>query len=178
MADPYDSDRARHAFAVERSQVDAESSNATARTTAQASILINGGAATAVLAFLAKEPLPQSLIHVSAVCLALYSVGVLAGTCMMYCTVRSLDYYSLRWRLEAHPEPGADAKRNRTLGEKWWRSMKRCFYMSMATFIFSSVILAGALFCSKPIEQSASASATTGQPSAQIAPVTNALTPH
>jgi hypothetical protein len=50
MLGEFDSDLERQKFAVDRSHRDAESSNATARATAQAAILINGGAATAVLA--------------------------------------------------------------------------------------------------------------------------------
>jgi hypothetical protein len=150
MPMPIDSDDARHTFAVERSHRDAASSNETARSTAQAVILINGGAATAVLAFLAKGDLPGSVLHTAAFCLALYAVGVLAGACMMFCTVRSLDYYALRWRLEANPEQGADATKSRALGQQWWKYMKRCFYVSAAAFIMSSLALAVALYAATP----------------------------
>ena len=143
------------------------SSNATARATAQASIPINGGAATAVLAFLAKGTLPQSVFQTAAACLGVYALGVAAGACMMYCTVRSLDYYSLRWRLDAHPEEGADAKRNRRLGERWWKGMKRCFYASMAAFIISSVTLATVLLCAKSIETPTKSTVSSPAPSAQ-----------
>jgi hypothetical protein len=63
----HNSDVARQAFAVERSHRDSASSNETARATAQAAILINGGAATAVLAFLAKGALPQSVFQTAAI---------------------------------------------------------------------------------------------------------------
>lgn len=164
MADDYDSDRARQAFAVERSHRDAVSSNETARATAQATILINGGAATAVLAFLAKGDLPPTLVSIAAVCLALYAAGVVVGACMMYCTVRSLDYYALRWRLEAHPEEGAEARRNRELGESWWKMMKRCFYASIAFFAIASVILACDL-AMNPIGKGPKPAATSKEPS-------------
>jgi hypothetical protein len=103
MTDPYDSDLARQTFAVDRSQKDAESSTATARSTAQAAILINGGAATAVLAFLAKEKLDPLVLKIASICLAGYALGVVVGACMMFCSVRSLEHYSSRWRLTAHP---------------------------------------------------------------------------
>ena len=164
MSDPYNSDLARQAFAVERSHRDAASSNETARATAQAVILINGGAATAVLAFLAKGGLPQALFQAAAICLGLYALGVVAGACMMYCTVRSLDYYGLRWRLEAHPEKGSDARRNRELGEAWWKRMRQCFYAAIAAFIISSMALAGVLFVTQVPTKPAAASQA---PSAQ-----------
>jgi hypothetical protein len=146
MSDHNNGDVARHDFAVERSHRDSASSNETARATAQAAILINGGAATAVLAFLAKGGLPQTVFQAAAMCLSLYAVGVVLGACMMFCTVRSLDHYALRWRLEAHPIDGADAMRNREPAEGWWKGMKRCFYASIAAFMISSSSLAGVLF--------------------------------
>jgi hypothetical protein len=146
MADLHDSDAARQQFAVDRSQTDAESSNTTARSTAQAAILINGGAATAILAFLSKENLNPSIVMTASVCLGLYALGVLLGAFMMFCIVRSLDFYSLRWRLEAHPMPGADAESSQKLAQSWWWRMRRCFYFSMLSFVISSFALGGALF--------------------------------
>src|SRR5665213_2856019 len=126
MTDQIDSDTARHNYAVDRSHKDAESSNSTARTTAQVSILINGGAATAVLAFLAKEQLDPLVLKAASICLGIYAIGVTAGATMMYCAVRALDFYSLRWRFTALPEEGASAENNRKLGYSWWRMMRRC----------------------------------------------------
>jgi hypothetical protein len=165
MSDQRNSDVARQDFAVERSHRDSASSNETARATAQAVILIGGGAATAVLAFLAKGGLPQTVFRTAAVCLGLYAAGVVLGACMMFCTVRSLDYYALRWRLEAHPIDGADAMKNRELGEAWWRWMKRCFYASIAIFMLSTVTLAVVLFVA-PLSDVPAATAN-----AQVPPV-------
>jgi hypothetical protein len=148
MSEPPDSDRDRAAFAVERSHRDAESSNSTSRATAQASILINGGAATAVLAFVAKEMVERSVMLTASLCLIGYAIGVVAGACMMYCNFRSLDYYGLRWRLEAHPEEGSSVQNNKELGQRWWTRSRQCFYVSMTAFILSSIILAGALLIS------------------------------
>jgi hypothetical protein len=48
---PYGSSK----YAEERSQQDSRISNENARAAAQSAVLVNGGAATAVLAFLAKD---------------------------------------------------------------------------------------------------------------------------
>ena len=170
MTENWDSDQARRSFAVERSHRDAASSNETARATAQAVILINGGAATAILAFLAKGGLPLSTFKAAAACLFLYALGVVAGACMMYCTVRHLDYYSLRWRLDAHPEEGADANRNRRLGARWWGRMKKCFYASVGVFMISSLVLTVVLFFTTPIELACLTSSPVQAPSAQQQP--------
>jgi hypothetical protein len=149
MTDEYDSDLARRTFAAERSHKDAANSNEMTRSTSQAAILINGGAATAVLAFLAKDKIDPWVLRIAPFCLAGYVIGVVSGALMMYCTVRSLDFYSMRWRLAAHPEEGMDAKRDKALAFRWLNRVRYCFCASMASFAISSIILAVALFFSR-----------------------------
>jgi hypothetical protein len=176
VSGPYDSDVARHEFAVERSHRDAEASNATARATAQAAILINGGAATAVLAFLTRGSLDECAIKAAAFCLGIYAIGVGAGACMMYCSSRSLDHYSQRWHLRVLPQQGRDEEENRALGEKWWKCMKGSFLISIIAFVISSFGLAFVIGLSNPIEQSGTHGALTSAPSAQQPPA--AVGPH
>ena len=95
-------------FAEERSHRDAVVSNETIRATAQAAILINGGAATAILAYLAKNGLDPFVLHQMSWCLVVYGVGVVFGACMMFCAIRSLDYYNVRWRNLAFPDEFPD----------------------------------------------------------------------
>src|SRR4051812_48126309 len=118
-----DSDEDRRKFAVDRSHQDADKSNETIRATANAAILINGGAATAVVAFLAKEGIDPALYRAAPISLLCYALGVAAGFAAMYCSVRSLDEYQMRWRLVAHPEPGDGKERHRKQGVRWWRRM-------------------------------------------------------
>jgi hypothetical protein len=97
MAEPTPTPRTPRDFAEERSHRDAVVSNETIRATAQAVILINGGAATAILAYLAKNGLDPFVLHQMSWCLAVYGVGVVFGACMMFCAIRSLDFYNVRW---------------------------------------------------------------------------------
>jgi hypothetical protein len=143
----WDSDTHRRKFAEDRSHSDAAASNENARATAQAVILINGGAATATLAFLAKEGLRGTdILHWASGCLLGYACGVLFGALMMFCTVTSLDYYSQRWHLEAHPKPGRAAEENRKTAEVWWWRMRICFSLSAFSFLASSIVFACALY--------------------------------
>jgi hypothetical protein len=142
----WDSDEQRRKFAEERSHSDAAVSNENARATAQGVILINGGAATATLAFLSKDGLSGPIIHWASGCLLGYAAGVLFGALMMFCSVTSLDYYSQRWHLEAHPKPGTSAEENRLKAETWWRLMRACFSLSALAFLASSVAFAWALY--------------------------------
>jgi hypothetical protein len=166
-ADEFDSDLARRKFAEDRAQKDAEVSNENMRATAQAAILINGGAATAVLAYLAKDKIDPGILRTAPWSLAGYAFGVLCGTGMMYCTIRSLDCYQMYWRLTAHPEAGRNAIVERKNGYTWWKRMRDCFYVSMFAFLVSSAVIAGALFFSTPPQQIPNA---TSLPSASPGP--------
>jgi hypothetical protein len=147
----FDSDLARRKFAEERSHRDAAISNENVRATAQAAILINGGAATAILAFLAKTDIPVAVACMAPWCLIGYALGVSLGAGMMYCSIRSLDCYQTYWRLFAHPEPNRDAEAERQNGFRWWKRMRICFHASITAFMVSSCALGLVLLYSKPL---------------------------
>ena len=153
--DAYDPDLARRKFAEERSHKDAGVSNESIRATAQAAILINGGAATAILAFLAKEGIDSTIARTAPLCLVGYALGVAAGFAAMYCSIRSLDQYQMRWRLEAHPEAKDNAERRRQNGLYWWTLMRYCLYASILSFLGSSVFVANSISKSNPVQSSA-----------------------
>ena len=77
---------------LERSLAASQTSNEHSRAVGQACILINGGAATAVIAFLAKDKLEASIFSQAAICLAGYAVGVFFATAMMFCATQSFHY--------------------------------------------------------------------------------------
>src|SRR5258708_12070747 len=104
MSDPAPTPRTPRDFAEERSHRDAAASNETGRATAQAAILINGGAATAVLAYLSKNGLDHFVLHTASWCLIGYGSGVIFGATMMFCMMRMLDYYNVRCRALSHPD--------------------------------------------------------------------------
>jgi hypothetical protein len=140
-------------FAEERSHRDAVVSNETGRATAQAAILINGGAATAVLAYLAKDRLDPSVLHWVSWCLVGYGVGVVLGASMMFCMIRALDYYNVRWRDLALPGSFPDSPADptaRTKAYRWWQAAHWCFALSMFSFITSSGVVAWTLASSTP----------------------------
>jgi hypothetical protein len=137
-------------FAEERSHRDAGLSNENVRATAQASILINGGAATAILAFLAKDRLDPSVLKIASGCMAGYALGVLMGAAMLYCSSRSLDEYNVYWRLLAHPDSERDITKAKIAAYQWWLWIKRCFFGSILLFLFSTAIVSWALYRSTP----------------------------
>jgi hypothetical protein len=131
-------------FAASRSHQDAQLSNENARAAGQAAVLINGGAATAVVAFLAKDRIdPYFLMNVP-IALGSYAVGVVFGASMMICTTKSLKYWGLSWR-EYMVHKGSitktgDAYNDR--GKRWDVGAITCFVAAMASFLFASVTMA------------------------------------
>jgi hypothetical protein len=172
MTDNWDSDIQRRKFAEERSHRDAEVSNENIRATAQAVILINGGAATALLAFLAKDKLDPDVLKSASLCLAGYAFGVMAGAGMLYCSMRSLGAYQMSWRLRAHPEVDESPERAAKEGYRWWKGVRNCFYVSVLTFFVTCCAVGWILARSTPPQQipsaigSAPAAASPPQPPA------------
>jgi hypothetical protein len=130
-------------FAAERSHKDSEISNEHSRATAQACILINGGAATAVLAFLTKDKIDPAIFSSVPWCLVGYAVGVFFGAFMMFCATQSMDYWHQHWEAIAQGKPRAAKGDN---AEWWWTGFYRCFAATMACFLGASIFLAWILF--------------------------------
>lgn len=140
MSDPDRSPTFR-AFASERSHRDANASNDMGRAAAQAAILINGGAATAILAYLSKEFGPVVW------CLIGYALGVGAGAVMMYFRHRALEEYHLRWQYEAYPVPDHRPQDHLAKGMMWSRRGNKAFWAAIVFFGIASaaVVLVPAL---------------------------------
>jgi len=134
-------------FAQQRSHQDAQASNENHRATAQIAIIINGGAATAVLAFLAKDKVDPNVVRVAAASLGGYVFGVFAGSAMMFCLGRQLSRWNRIWRLRAEGLDDEIARKR----ARWWRNLVGlCYLASMLSFLFSSAVIAIALYRSTP----------------------------
>jgi hypothetical protein len=130
-------------FAAERSHKDSEISNKHSRATAQACILINGGAATAVLAFLAKDKIDPTIFYTVPWCLAGYAAGVFFGASMLFCATQSIDYWHQRWEKIARGKSGI---KEEEVATRWWRVFCGCFAATMVCFLGVSISLAWILF--------------------------------
>jgi hypothetical protein len=127
-------------FATSRSHQDAQVSNENARATGQALIIINGGAASAIIAFLSKERI-ESGASVIAVCLSLYAIGAFCGAAMMYCKIKSLDWWNVHWRRQAFPAAAGDRGAQQLAG-RWLKGAEICFIISGGAFLISSLVMA------------------------------------
>jgi len=73
---------------------DFNASNEAARAAAQAAILINGGAATALLAFLSKVGTPPFIVRGACVSLGLYALGVVCGTLSIWYSAQAAGQFA------------------------------------------------------------------------------------
>lgn len=138
-----------HKFAVERSHKASHTSNEHSRATAQACILINGGAATAVIAFLAKDNLQPAFLLTVPWCLVGYGVGVFFGALMMYCAMETMDYWNKYWFHKAHKSREFEISDAQANAEGWWFWFRWFFSLSVLSFLASSTALAYLLYSSK-----------------------------
>lgn len=145
-----DSDEVNRQFSAERSHKDSDVANENARAAGQAAILINGGAATAILAFLAKDKLDPTVLRSAPWCLVGYAIGVLAGAFMMFCSVRSSEEYTLHWQVRALSLHAHNADAIANTAFNWQKRARRSFILALMAFFFSSCFVAYILSESKP----------------------------
>jgi hypothetical protein len=134
--------KALREFALTRSCNAAIAANDNSRPMAQAALLINGAAASAIIAFLTKDRIDPALLKVIPWSLGFYAAGVIFGSLAMYFMTESLDMWNCFWELIARGEPKADIEEEREKAEKWWGYVVRCFFVSIGCFVIGSIIFA------------------------------------
>jgi hypothetical protein len=116
-----------------------KTSNEHSRAASQACILINGGAATAVIAYLSKDKLDPSVIPYVTWSLSGYCLGVLFAALMLFCATHALDYFSQYWLRRADE---VEFESYLTTGYRWWYSYHSCtiltfFFFALGSFWFA-----------------------------------------
>jgi hypothetical protein len=131
-------------FSEERSHKASLTSNEHSRAAAQACLLINGGAATAVLAFLARDKIDPTLFDSLPFALLGYTLGVASAAIMFILATESLDQYNQYWfwRVANKPDRSASAHLS---GTRYWRGFRWMFALTIAIFISSSIFVASAI---------------------------------
>ncbi len=140
-----------HQLARERSHQDAKATNDFARAMAQAAILINGGAATALLALASKHD--QATVSKCALWflvggLAAYAAGIASGAVMVFFLHRSAQKWTIVWEGQARIKPYSNHiidKARKRAGELR-RQAYYFFYGSIACFVVGSGAVAVHLF--------------------------------
>lgn len=128
-------------FAVERSHRASQVANEHSRATAQACILINGGAATAAIAFLAKDKIDPALLSTVPRCIAGYAFGVFFGALMMYSMTQTMESWSSYWYFRSHGASEEKARKASKSAQRWWLTYNWCFVFTTFCFVLSSIQL-------------------------------------
>jgi hypothetical protein len=150
---PADADESpRQKLAQAARQADIQAANETARAATQAAILINGGAATAILAFLSnyltKTPAaPSGILSAAAWSLFGYALGVCFGAWSMWCSSQAAAQFGLRWEafLDGNNNGATDFL---NAGNSWLDRHRNSFGLSILLFLLSSLAIAYGFFAS------------------------------
>jgi cyanophycinase-like exopeptidase len=130
-------------LALERSNQDAQSSNEHARTAAQSAILINGGAATAILAYFSKDGVSSMISSAVSLALALYAFGVVAGALMMFTRMYAAGQWAESWRSVS---VGHFGDKFESQAGRWVKASYVFFGCSILCFAVASSAMATAFF--------------------------------
>jgi hypothetical protein len=123
----------------ERAKIDAKASTDFGRAAAQSAILINGGAATAILALvgsIARDAgTAKTFLPLIPVPLTIYALGVLFAACALFPMSRSLELYMTKWEQGGKSEWGER-------GERFWHIGLALIAAALLCFIIASIDVA------------------------------------
>jgi hypothetical protein len=134
-------------LALDRTSKDTQAANNGARAAAQSAILINGGAATAILAYMSKESYTEpSILSAASGSLIAYALGVLFGAVSMWCASQALGQFALSWEMVLYDMKTKQVE-YRTSGETWLRYHIGSFALSILFFFIATCVIAAGFFC-------------------------------
>jgi hypothetical protein len=146
----------RQKLAQTARQNDMQASSESARNATQYAILINGGAATAILSFLSKTPNSDSssTLHAAALSglgraaawsLVGYALGVCFAAISMWCSSQASAKFGLKWESFLDSDRPAE-NRFMAEGDRWLRLHRNFFTASILLFFGSTVAMAWGLW--------------------------------
>ena len=138
-------DEAADKFASDRSHKASEIAYDLCKVTAQSCLLINGGAATAVIAYLAKDNIDRALFHIIPWCLLGYGLGVLFSAVMMFCEMMNADYWNYHSYYTSYERNAASAESSSKIADRWHFSFYCAFILAVICFLAASGVLSWAL---------------------------------
>jgi hypothetical protein len=148
----------RQKIAYEARKGDMQAANDGARAATQVAVLINGGAATAILSFLStyltkSSTVPPAVLYAAALSLFGYATAVGFAAWSMWCASQAAGQYGLRWETYldldyGETERNAAEKQYLEEGDKWVRKHRAGFGISIALFLISSLAMAFGFFLS------------------------------
>jgi hypothetical protein len=137
-------------FAYARSHEASKFAYDTCKVIAQSCLLINGGAATAVVALLSKDRVDQALLIWVPWGVAGYALGVVFSAVMLFCVMMMADNWNYAWYWWSYggeQETGDECEAKAGL---WHRGVYTFFVVPIICFALGSGFVAYGLATSKP----------------------------
>jgi hypothetical protein len=131
---------AQEKSAMERASKDLDNANEGARTATQSAILINGGAATAILAYLSKDT-AAPLLNAASISLLAYAAGVFFAAVSMWCSSQGSAQFGYYWGAVADKNEAAKTQYWNS-GQTWLTRHRASFFVSILCFMFASYWIA------------------------------------
>jgi hypothetical protein len=146
--DPRNVETPRQKLSQAARQLDIQAANDSARAATQAAILINGGAATAILVSLSKGPSPPTrILDAASWSLMGYAFGVCLGAVSIWCSSQASAQFGLRWEAFLDGDRQTEATFLKT-ADKWLWWHRNSFALSILLFFISSCAMAWGFFVS------------------------------
>jgi hypothetical protein len=139
----------RDEFAESRSHDASKISYDFQKVTSQSCLVINGGAATAVIALLAKEKVDPAILKIVPWCLGLYAIGVAVSAFMMFSAMKRADGWNYFWYHFSYTTNEAETRANESNATWWEKAVQLSFTVAIGCFLVASIILAGVLVLAK-----------------------------
>jgi hypothetical protein len=115
-------------FATARSHEASKIAYDICKVIAQSCLLINGGAATAVIALLSKDKVDQALLTWVPMGVSAFALGVVFSACMLFCVMMTADNWNYAWYWWSYGgnQKIADACETRAA---WWHKGVYAFFV-------------------------------------------------
>jgi hypothetical protein len=138
-------------FGQQRSHKASEIAYDLCKTIAQSCLLINGGAATAVLALLSKDKVDQVLLKWVPWSLVGYATGVAFSTVMLFCVMMMADHWNYFWYFNSSANEKEYGAESETTANRWHYAVYAAFLVAIILFVLSSALVAYAMTHVVPI---------------------------
>jgi hypothetical protein len=132
-------------YREQRAHKDYEATQEASRAANQVAVLINGGAATAILAFISKQTAPPaSIVSAAAVSLLFYALGVVCAACSMWFSSQASVFFAHAWEGDLRGDPKESVQRNQKAADERIKGHRWLIGFSFGLFVLASLWIAAA----------------------------------
>jgi hypothetical protein len=150
VADKKDED----AFAYARSHEASKFAYESCKVIAQSCLLINGGAATAVVAMLSKDKVDQAILTWVPWGVGAFELGVVFSAVMLFCVMMMADNWNYTWYWWSYGDNEKFGDEYEVVANRWHRAVYAFFVVPIVFFVLGCGFVAYGLAKSQPTSNS------------------------